>query len=220
MALDLSMLDDAPLNTVPANQIGAVIALRLDEVEEDPDQPREVFDPEALESLAASIRRRGLQAPIIVRPKARGLYRIVHGARRYRASKLAGKDTIPAIIQTDLRQFDSYSQVLENLERADLTPMEIAHFIEKRQAAGDSKAHIAEQLGMKRGVVTWHLALLNAAEPIRHAFDAGRLSSAEQVYALQLLHDKDPEKVETFIASCEEITRRMVRDLGTAINGQ
>jgi ParB family chromosome partitioning protein len=220
MALDLSMLDDAPFGTVPANQIGAVLALRLDEVEEDPDQPRQVFDVEQLESLAAAIRQRGVQSPIIVRPKAGGVYRIVHGARRYRASKLAGLATIPAIVQADVRRFDDYSQILENLQRADLKPMEIAQFIRKRQSAGDSNKVIAQRLCMIPASVTWHLALLDAAEPILTAFHAGRLTGAEQVYHLQKLYEQRPEAVDTFLASSSDITQRMIRDLGSAISGK
>jgi len=219
MGLDLSMLDDAPLGIVPANQVDVVLALRLDEVEEDADQPRRKFDAEDLESLAASIRQRGVQAPIIVRPKAAGLYRIIHGSRRYRASKLAGKDTIPAIVKANVRLFDDYSQIIENRQRADLTPMEIAHFIEKRQKAGDSKGRIAEQLGMTAPSVTYHLTLLSAAEPILAAFSAGRITGAEQVYLLQRLYEKDPSAIECFMASADEVTKRMIRDLTAAING-
>lgn len=220
MGLDLSMLDDAPLGVIPANQIGTVLALRLDEVEEDPDQPRQVFDPDELDSLAATIRLRGVQAPIIVRPKVGGMYRIVHGARRYRASKLAGQTTIPAIVQADVRRFDGYSQILENLQRADLTPMEIARFIEKRQTAGDSKGHIAEQLGMTAASLTYHRALLNAAEPILTAFLQGRVTGAEQVYQLQRLYEREPTAVESFLASADELTKRMIRDLTATINGK
>lgn len=217
MALDLSMLDDAPLGAVPANQIGAVLALRLDEVEEDPNQPRQVFDAGELESLAAGIRQRGVQAPITVRPRTHGVYRIVHGARRYRASKLAGLATIPAIVQADVRRFDDYSQILENLQRADLKPMEIAHFIRKRLGAGDSKVDIAQQLGMKPAVVTWHLALLDAAEPILAAFHEGRIAGAEQVYVLQRLYDKAPEVVDAFLTSAPEVTKRMIRELAATM---
>jgi ParB family chromosome partitioning protein len=197
-----------------------VLALRLDEVEEDPDQPRQVFDPDELDRLAAAIRQRGVQAPIIVRPKIGGIYRIVHGARRYRASKLAAQDTIPAIVQADVRRFDGYSQILENLQRTDLTPMEIARFIEKRQTAGDNKGYIAEQLGMTAASVTYHLALLNAAEPVLAAFMQGRVRGAEQVYVLQRQYEKDPVAVERFLESADELTKRMIRDLTAAINGE
>lgn len=220
MGLDLSMLDDAPLGVIPTNQIGTVLALRLEEVEEDLDQPRRVFDPDELDSLAAAIRLRGVQAPIIVRPKVGGFYQIVHGARRYRASKLAGNDTIPAIVQADVRLFDGYSQITENRQRADLTPMEIARFVEKCQTAGDSKGHIAEQLGMTAASVTYHLTLLSAAAPILAAYEQGRVKGAEQVYALQRLYEKDPEAVEHFLESSDELTKRRIRDLTVTINGR
>ena len=220
MGLDLSMLDDAPLGIVPANQVDVVLALRLDEVEEDAEQPRQKFDAEELESLATSIRQRGVQAPIIVRPKAAGIYRIIHGSRRYRASKLAGKDTIPAIVKANVRLFDDYSQIVENQQRANLAPMEIAHFIRKRQGAGDSNKVIAQQLCMIPASVTWHLALLSAAEPILMAFQEGRITGAEQVYHLQRLYEQQSQAVEAFLATSPDITQRMIRDLSTAIAGE
>lgn len=222
MALDLSVLDDAPRGVVVANQIGIVLALHLDEVEEDPDQPREVFSPRELEWLADSIRERGVQTPIVVRPRAAGggMHRIIHGARRYRASKLAGSDTIPAIVQGDTRRFDDYSQIVENLQREDLKPVEIAQFIRKRQAAGERNGEIARQLGVRPEFVTWHLALFSASAPVLGAFHEGRIAGAQQVYRLNLLHERAPERVQALLASAVEITQRMIAELSAEIDGR
>lgn len=219
MALDLSVLDDAPVVTPPGNQVGVVLALRLDEVEEDPDQPRHQFDEVSLAQLADVIRKRRVQVPIIVRPKVSGRYRIIHGARRYRASKLAGKPTIPAIVESDAHVFDDYAQVLENLQRVDLNALEIAQFVQKRQRAGDSNSMIAQQLGVRREFVTWHLALVDAAAPVLAAFHEGRIEGAQQVYRLNTLYEKAPLQVEALLANPGEITRRQIVELIAAITG-
>ncbi|WP_186308585.1 ParB/RepB/Spo0J family partition protein [Paraburkholderia sp. BCC1885] len=221
-ALDLSVLDHAPRGMVAANQIGIVVALPLDQIEEDPGQPRQIFNRPELEQLSDSIRERGVQTPIVVRPSAAGggMHRIIHGARRYRASKLAGAATIPAIVQADTRRFDEYSQVIENLQREDLKPIEIAEFIGRRQAAGDRNGEIARRLGVRPEFVTWHVALFAAPAPVLTAFHEGRVTGAQQVYRLNLLHERAPDRVQALLASSAEITQRMITDLAADIDGK
>ncbi len=95
---DLSQFDKAP-TFAPDNQIGVVLSLPLANVIEDPTQPRTEFDAEELTKLSQDIARRGVQAPIAVRPAVEGIYQIIHGARRFRASGMAGLPTIPASVQ-------------------------------------------------------------------------------------------------------------------------
>lgn len=220
-ALDLSVLDDAPRGTATANQIGIVVALPLDQIEEDPGQPRQIFNRPELEQLADSIRECGVQTPIVVRPNAAGddMHRIIHGARRYRASKLAGAATIPAIVQADTRRFDEYSQVIENLQREDLKPIEVAEFIGRRQAAGDRNGDIARRLGVRPEFVTWHVALFAAPAPVLTAFHEGRVTGAQQVYRLNLLHERAPDRVQALLNSSRDITQRMITDLAAEIDG-
>src|SRR5215208_1544834 len=99
--------------------------IRLDLIFANPNQPRRFFDPTALEELAASIRARGVLEPIVVRPKD-GRYEIVAGERRFRASKLAGLEEIPAVVR-DLSDEDAMTDaLLENFQREDLTVIEKA----------------------------------------------------------------------------------------------
>lgn len=222
MALDLSVLDDAPRGAVVANQIGIVVMLPLDKVEEDPGQPRLIFSVPELEQLADSIREHGVETPIIVRPSPAGggMHRIIHGARRYRASRLADSAAIPAIVRADMRRFDEYSQVIENLQREDLKPAEIAEFIRRQRAAGERNSDIARRLGVRPEFVTWHLALFAAAAPVLTAFQDGRLTGAQQVYRLNLLHERAPDRVEALLAASGDITQRMITDLAADIDGK
>jgi ParB family transcriptional regulator, chromosome partitioning protein len=106
-----------------------VDSLSLDLIFPNPNQPRKMFDEKAMEELAASIRERGVMEPIVVRPKD-GKYEIVAGERRYRASKLAGKPTIPAVVR-ELSDEDAAAEaLLENFQREDLTTIEKARAIQ------------------------------------------------------------------------------------------
>ena len=108
-------------------------------LDEDPSQPRKFFDPDALKELADSIRTRGIKTPISVRFNVKnGRYTINHGHRRYRASVIAGKETIPAYIDNDYSDED---QIIENLQRENLTTREIADYIGRQIALGKTQIH-------------------------------------------------------------------------------
>ena len=209
---DLSQFEKVPV-FAPDNQIGIVLSLPLINVIEDPTQPRTEFDVEELTKLSEDIARRGVQAPIAVRPAVDGIYQIIHGARRFRASGLAGLPTIPAIVQADEEAFDDYSQVLENTQRDNLTPLDIARFIQKRKALGETNSQIARNLSEKPEWVTYHLALIDMPPGIQQAYDAGQVTGAKATYELRKLHGKNPDAVKELIASGEEITQVRIREV-------
>ena len=213
---DLSQFDKAPTFS-PDNQIGIVLSLPLANVIEDPTQPRTEFDAEELAKLSEDIARRGVQAPIAVRPPIDGIYQIIHGARRFRASGLAGMPTIPAIVQADEVAFDDYSQVLENTQRDNLTALDIARFIQKRKALGESNSQIARNLSEKPEWVTYHLALIDMPPEIQQAYDAGQVTGAKATYELRKLHGKDPDAVKELISSGEEITQVRIREVAAPV---
>ena len=119
--LDMIFSDNTP---TPSQD--SVVKLRLSQVEPKSDQPRQHFDPEALSQLADSIAANGVLQPILVREEENGLYQIIAGERRWRASKLAGLTEIPALIleADDLRT--AQLALIENLQREDLNPYEEA----------------------------------------------------------------------------------------------
>ncbi len=213
---DLSQFEKAPV-FAPDNQIGIVLSLPLASIIEDPTQPRTEFDAEELAKLAEDIGRRGVQAPIAVRPPVDGVYQIIHGARRFRASGLAGLRTIPSIVQADEVAFDDYSQVLENTQRDNLTPLDIARFIQKRKALGESNSQIARNLSEKPEWVTYHLALIDMPFEIQQAYDAGLVTGAKAIYELRKLNGKDPDAVKELIASGEEITQVRIREVAAPV---
>ena len=194
---------------------GGPIELDLALIDEDLNQPREADNPgfsaDSLGELAATIKARGVKSPISVREnqEAPGRYLINHGARRYRASKIAGKTSIPAFVDNDYNDDD---QVIENLQRNELTPREIANFIGRELAKGRKKGDIAKGLGKSAPWVTQHAALLDLPDPIAEAFNNGRTNDVTVINELVRAYQDDPEKVDTWLSDdSQEITRGSVK---------
>ena len=135
---DISSLLNDPVNTE-----GAYVEIALDLIDEDIKQPRKHFDEKSLQEMAETIKTRGVKSPISVRPgQIEGRYIINHGARRFRASKLAGRETIPAFVDNDYTMDD---QVIENLQRDNLTAREIADFIGIKLSLGVARKIILQK---------------------------------------------------------------------------
>lgn len=207
--LDLSGLLDTPTGGAKP------LELPLDLIDEDSNQPRREDNPgfseESLNELATTIRDRGVKTPISVRENG-DRYIINHGARRKRAAIIAGLETIPAFIDNDYKEID---QIIENLQRNNLTAREIANFIGRELAKGEKKKNIAESLGKSSAYVTQHAALLDLPEPIAKAFNDGKASDVTLINDLVTLYEKYPEDVAQWIESEKEFTRgnfKMLRD--------
>ncbi|MFZ2171497.1 MAG: ParB/RepB/Spo0J family partition protein [Methylococcaceae bacterium] len=185
---DLSALLDQPMSG------GGPLELELHLIDEDPNQPRTVFDSESLGEMAETIRVRGVKTPISVRPhpEDEGRYVINHGARRYRASTLAGKKTIPGFIDADYTEAD---QVIENLQRDSLTAREIADFIGREIAKGKKKGVIAKAIGKSPAFVTQHVTLLDLPDPIAEVFNSGRCHDVTVINELVTVYKKEPQEV-------------------------
>ena len=208
--LDAVKREATPPSAIPSNQISAVLAISLKQIIEDEHQPRKDFNDENWQDFVSDIKRRDVQTPIHVRPAVNGIYTIIHGARRYRASLEAGLSTIAAIIETNASAFDDYSQVLENTKRANMAAMDIAQFIQKRIAAGDSKSSIAEKLSENANYVTYHLALLDMPDIVAEAYSQGKIKGAQLIYRLINLYKDAPLLAESLINSNEEITNALI----------
>lgn len=217
ISLDLSGLTrDEPTEPVLAPPSGEAPRLPLSDIDPDPNQPRKAFTPEGMAELVASVKVHGVISPISVRPNPDkpGRWLINYGERRYRASVEVGNDDIPAIINEKL---SSYAQVIENLQREDLKPIEVALFIAGRKADGEKNAEIARQLGVDRSVINHYLALLDAPASIERAYQSGKTASAKTIYELRSLHEKHPAEVDAWLAEAEEVTRGGVKALADAL---
>lgn len=196
---------------------GGVQEIALDLITEDPHQPRGQDNPgfseASIAELAATIADRGVKSPISVKhdPDQPGRYIINHGARRYRASLVAGKTTIPALVDNDHNEDD---QVIENLQREGFVPKEVARFIERKMALGMKKGEIAKKLGKSAAFVSQHVVLLTLPPSIDGAFKSERIQDVTVVSELMRAHKKNPQEVDNWLENADqEITRGSVRDL-------
>ncbi|HEX8324637.1 MAG TPA: ParB/RepB/Spo0J family partition protein [Tepidisphaeraceae bacterium] len=151
--------------------------ISLDQIDVNPHQPRQKFDPAALDTLADSIRANGVIQPIIVRLSPSGRYQLVAGERRLRAAKLAKLSDIPAVV----RKIDDYTQaqwaLVENIHREDLNPMDRAEaYATLLQQLGLTQAELAGRLGEQRSSVANYLRLLDLDTLLRDDLRAGLLS--------------------------------------------
>jgi ParB family transcriptional regulator, chromosome partitioning protein len=204
--MSLQLDDLAALDAPAMHATGQPLMLAAEAIDEDPDQPRHEFDSNALNELADTIRERGVRQPISVRPNLQqaGRWVLNFGARRLRASKLAGLKEIPAFIDTTA---DSYDQLIENEQREGLKPLELALFVQKRLAMGDNQAEIAKRLGKSRQWVTLTTALIEAPDWLLQAFREGRCRGMNELYELRRLHGEHALAVEAWVTQQAAITR-------------
>ena len=177
--------------------------LPIDKVIPNPNQPRKKFDEGQLQELATSIKNVGIIQPIIVCPNEDGLYEIVAGERRYRASKLANKTSIPAIIKRLTRRQIQEISLIENLQRQDLNPIEEAQAYKSLiDEYGFTQEQLADKLGKSRPVITNSLRLLNLNPVVIDMVVNGRLSAG---HARCLTSIKDFIVQNTYaIAACDK----------------
>ncbi|SCY53759.1 ParB/RepB/Spo0J family partition protein [Nitrosospira sp. Nsp13] len=205
-------------SSLPATNPGEALAalhdgpreLPLDLIDEDPYQPRTVFDKQLLEELAETIRQRGVKNPISVRrhPEKPGRYIINDGARRFRASQLIYNKTIKAFIDPDFTKID---QIIVNAHHADFTPREWAILIDQEEKKGKTKTQIAKELGKSSPFVTYYTTLLNLPDPIADVFNSGRCEDVTALNHLVIAWKRYPAEVEFWLEDqTVEITRASI----------
>ena len=162
------------------------------ELDPNPDQPRQSFDQESIGQLADSIRDQGVLQPLLVVPASGGRYRIIAGERRYRASRIAGLETVPCIVKDIdvIRQMEI--ALIENLQREDLNPMEAARGIQAlMKQCGYTQEKVSTRLGKSRPAVANLLRLLSLPEEVTEMVRDGLISAG---HARVLAGIRDPEE--------------------------
>jgi ParB family chromosome partitioning protein len=173
----------------PAAESGPA-QIPLDAIEPNPDQPRRVFDPKHLERMAKSMSRHGVLQPVVVR-KAGHRYQLICGERRWRAARLAELSSIPAVV-TDVDDRDRLELALiENVQRADLNPIELAYAFKALCASGATQEEVGERVSLDRSTVANHLRMLELPQEFQADVEAGRLSIG---HAKALLSIGNPER--------------------------
>ena len=194
---DYSELDEIDVTNEMVKEIP------LEEIRPNPYQPRKTFDEEALNELADSIRQSGVFQPIIVRESTIKGYEIIAGERRFRASKLAGKATVPAIIRAFDEERMMEVAVLENLQRENLTSLEEAEAYDMlMKKLKLTQEEVAKRLGKSRPYIANYLRLLGLPESVKKMLQSDEISMGQ---ARTLLGLKDKRMI-------IKIANKVVRD--------
>jgi len=187
---DFDVLNGGDL--APSESAG-VREIALSEISANPHQPRTHFNEDALRELSDSIKSQGVISPLIVAPKAVGGYEIIAGERRFRASRLAGLETVPVIIREDLSEENKLGiALIENVQREDLTAIEEAKaYREMMEQLDLTQQDVAELVGKKRATVANSLRLLNLPEEMQSAVDNGVITAGHARSILSVVNPAD-----------------------------
>lgn len=180
------------LSSDSPNRSVGVRMVPLDRIESNPEQPRLAFNQETLDELAASIREHGVLQPILVRPRGSNRYQLIAGERRWRASKIAGLATIPALIEDIDDDTALEISIIENLQREDISPLDEAAMYDRMlREHGYSIRKLAEKLGKDKGYLENRLRLADAPVEIRELVS---LRKDTLSHAYELMKVEDPKK--------------------------
>ena len=187
-ALLSSIPDEVAVSSADGN---GIIYIPIENITVNPNQPRKIFNPEALGELSASIKASGVIQPIVVR-RVNGTHQLIAGERRWRAARQAGLETIPAIVReaTDAESLEL--ALVENLLREDLNPMEEAEGYQKLLAQfGWTQEELAQRVGRDRSSIANALRLLRLPDLIQADLRGGRLTMGHALALLSLTSDVD-----------------------------
>jgi ParB family chromosome partitioning protein len=215
---------DALIDTTHVSTAGSssISEIPLEHIYANPDQPRHDFDAEALEELAQSIKEHGVISPITLRKNASNNYMIIAGERRYRASKMAGLETIPAYVRTAKDEQVMEWALIENIQREDLNAIEIALAYQKLMDDHQlTQEKMADRVGKKRATVANYLRLLKLPAEIQLGIKEKKIDmgharailgspSPEQqldIYKKILQNDLSVRKVEELVTNAKQVTK-------------
>lgn len=189
----------------------------IDAIDANPEQPRRRFEAAELESLSDSIRKHGVLQPVVVR-RSGDRYELVVGERRWRASRAAGRETIPAVI-ADVDSKDRLEIALvENVQRHDLNPMELAHAFSALAETGMTQEEIGNRVSLDRSTVANHLRLLELPKSFQEDVELQRISAGHAKALLQVANPERRRLLRDRILR-EGLSVRAVEQLGRAIAG-
>lgn len=195
-----------------AGHTSGVRVIPIDRIVSNPEQPRLAFDPSTLEELAASIREHGVLQPILVRPLGNNEYQLIAGERRWRASRVAGEVTIPALVEDIDDETALEISIIENLQREDLSPLDEAAMYDRMvRDHGYSVRKLAQKLGKDKGYLENRLRLADAPAEVRELVS---LRKDTLSHAYELMKVEDPKKRKRLAAQVArgELTLIKLRD--------
>jgi ParB family chromosome partitioning protein len=206
----------APDTLAAAAGDGELKHLPVDLIQRGKYQPRRDMNPEALEELANSIRAQGVMQPIVVRPIAADRYEIIAGERRWRATQLAGLDTVPAVVRDVPDDTAVAMALIENIQREDLNPMEEAQALARLQKEFElTHQQIAEAVGKSRATVTNLLRLMSLRDDVQRLLEHGDLEMGHARALLSLAPEQQASAAHAVVSKGLSVrqTEALVRRL-------
>jgi ParB family chromosome partitioning protein len=200
-------LSPSIVSLLSSDNVGRSVGVRVipvDRIESNPQQPRMIFDEDALNELAGSIREHGVLQPILVRPLGENRYQLVAGERRWRASKLADLESIPALVEELDDDTALEIAIIENLQREDLSPLEEATMYDRMiRDHGYSIRKLAEKLGKDKGYLENRLRLADAPDEIRELVSLRKDTLSHAYELLKVTDEKKRRRLAARVASGE-----------------
>lgn len=208
----LDSLLPRPASSAPAGEPepgGRPREIPIDQIDRNPFQTRSQMNEDQLAELAASIAANGVVQPILVRPLANGRFQLIAGERRWRASKLAGKNSVPAILRQVSDEQAMEITIVENLQRADLNPMEQARAFERlAREFHMTQEQMAQRTGKDRATVSNFLRLLKLPSGVQTRVETGVLTFGHARALLALENSEEIEKAAQRIAALSMSVRQ------------
>lgn len=200
------------LSSDRAGRSTGVRVIPVNRIQPNPQQPRLAFDATSLEELAASIREHGVLQPILVRPLGDNEFQLIAGERRWRASKTAGQETIPALVEEIDDDTALEIAIIENLQREDLSPLDEAAMYDRMvRDHGYSVRKLAQKLGKDKGYLENRLRLADAPEEIRELVSL-RKDTLSHAYELMKVDDVRKRKRLAAQVARGDLTLAKLRD--------
>jgi ParB family chromosome partitioning protein len=208
-----ALIDDASIDLRPSHQASAINEIDVNTIIANPYQPRKEFDDESINELAESIKQLGIIQPITVRKIDEDKYQLITGERRFRASKIAGLTTIPAYVRTADDMTLLEMALVENIQREDLNPIEIAISYQRLiEECNITQENLAERVGKKRSTVANYLRILKLPAQIQLGIREDKISIGHAKVLLNIDDEKLQIKVYNQILK-KSLSVRQVEDL-------
>ncbi|MDF2459839.1 MAG: parB [Nitrospira sp.] len=186
----------------PMPELPEVQHLRLDAIVPNRFQPRQTFPPQELAELAASLKQSGLLQPVLVRRKGDGMYELISGERRWRAAREAGLETVQAVIRNCSDEESILLALVENLQREDLNPIEMARAYQRMMNEfGLTQDIIAQRVGCERSSVANAVRLLHLPIEVQHLIESDQLSAGHAKVILGLASPAEQLRVAHLVVS-------------------
>ena len=190
------------IKPVPMTELPEVQHLRIDTIVPNRYQPRQTFSPQELAELTASLKQNGLLQPILVRRKGDGIYELISGERRWRAAKEAGLETIQAVIRNCGDEESVVLALIENIQRADLNPMEMAKTYHRMMNEfGLTQDTIAQRVDCERSSVANIVRLINLPSEIQQLIETNQISMGHAKVILGLHEQNEQLRVAKLVVS-------------------